>query len=228
MAIRYSDILASVIHDIKNSMSVINNHIGDIMMIDSLSEDMQQRTSVMYQEMKRANNQLVQLLTLYKMDNQRLTANIIENNVYDFLEEILIEEASLAEAQHIEIEMECDEWLSWYFDQDLVRGVISSTIGNAKRYTKSKILLSATEEEHFLVLRVEDDGEGFPKKFIEYHQQQSDKDVGRAFSEGRTQLGFFFATNIAEIHENKGRSGFMKLKNGESLGGGCFELWLPR
>ena len=77
MAVRYSDILASVIHDIKNSMSVINNHIGDIMMTDDLSEDMQQRTNVMYQEMKRANNQLVQLLTLYKMDNQRLTANII-------------------------------------------------------------------------------------------------------------------------------------------------------
>ncbi len=227
MAVRYSDILASVIHDIKNSMSVINNHIGDIMMIEDLSDDMQQRASVMYQEMKRANNQLVQLLTLYKLDNQRLTPNIMEYNVYDFLEEIMIEEAALAEAQHIEIEIDCDEWLSWYFDQDLVRGVISSTIGNAKRYTKSKILLSAWEEDNYLVFSVEDDGDGFPEKFIKYHQEQSNTDVGKAFTEGRTQLGFFFATNIAQVHENKGRTGFMKLKNGESLSGGCFEIWLP-
>ena len=227
MAVRYSDILASVIHDIKNSMSVINNHIGDIMMIEDLSDDMQQRASVMYQEMKRANNQLVQLLTLYKLDNQRLTPNIMEYNVYDFLEEIMIEEAALAEAQNITIEVDCDEWLSWYFDQDLVRGVISSTIGNAKRYTQSRIMLSAWEEDNYLVFSVEDDGEGFPEKFIKYHQKQSHTDVGKAFTEGRTQLGFFFATNIAQVHENKGRAGFMKLKNGESLSGGCFELWLP-
>ena len=139
--IQYSDILASIIHDIKNSMSVVSNHVDDIMLDESLSEEIHQRAGVMQQEMRRANNQLVQVLTLYKLDNKRLAPNIQENNVYDFLEELMIEEKSLAEAQHIEITIDCDDWLSGYFDTDLVRGVLSSSIGNAKRYTKDQVLL---------------------------------------------------------------------------------------
>jgi signal transduction histidine kinase len=226
---RYSDIFASVVHDIKNSMSVISNHIDDIQMIDGLSEDMRVRANVMHQEMRRANNQLVQILTLYKMDNQKLRPNIMEHNVYDFLEELMIEENALAEAQNIDIQIECDEWLSWYFDLDLIRGVLSSTIGNAKRYTEDRVQLSAEEQDGYLVLRVEDNGAGLPQSFIDFHHGggEQEEDVGRAFSEGRTQLGFFFATTIATAHVNRDRKGFIILKNGHELPGGCFELWLP-
>ena len=211
-------------------MSVISNHIDDIQMIEGLSDDMQVRANVMNQEMRRANNQLVQILTLYKMDNQRLQPNIMEHNVYDFLEELMIEENALAEAQNIDIQIEADEWLSWYFDLDLIRGVLSSTIGNAKRYTKDRVLLSAEEEDGYLVFRVEDNGAGLPQSFIDFHQnggQQEEQDVGKAFSEGRTQLGFFFATTIANAHVNRDRKGFITLKNGHELPGGCFELYLP-
>lgn len=226
---RYSDIFASVVHDIKNSMSVISNHIDDIQMIEGLSDDMRVRVNVMHQEMRRANNQLVQILTLYKMDNQRLQPNIMEHNVYDFLEELMIEENALAEAQNIDIQIECDEWLSWYFDADLIRGVLSSTIGNAKRYTKDRVLLSACDEDGYLVFRVEDNGAGLPQNFIDFHHDgsQQQQDVGKAFSEGRTQLGFFFATTIANAHTNRDKKGFITLKNGHELPGGCFELWLP-
>lgn len=223
----YSDILASIIHDIKNSLSVVGNHVDNLMQDENLSEEMQQRASVMQQEMRRANNQLIQVLTLYKMDKKRLASNLQENNVYDFLEELLIEERALAEAQHIEMAVDCDEWLSGYFDMDLVRGVLSSSIGNAKRYTKDQVLLSADEQDGYLVVRVEDNGEGFPPDYLKYEHKADDEDFGRAFSEGRTQLGFFFAANIAHVHENGQRHGFIKLKNGHQLSGGCFELWLP-
>lgn len=226
---RYSDILASVVHDIKNSMSVISNHIDDIQMIDDLPEDVRQRACAMHHEMRRANNQLVQILTLYKLDNQRLRPNIMEYNIYDFLEELQIEENGLLQGSGVSLEIDCDEWLSWYFDLDLVRGVLSSTIGNAKRYTSDQVLISAAEEDGYLVIRIEDNGEGFPASFIRFHQEDAadEQEVGRAFSEGRTQLGFFFATTIAHAHVNRDKKGFIRLKNGHSLPGGCFELWLP-
>lgn len=223
----YSDILASIIHDIKNSMSVVSNHVDGIMVDATLTDEMHTRAGIMQQEMRRANNQLVQVLTLYKLDNQRLAPNVQDNNVYDFLEELMIEEKSLAEAQHIDIVIECDEWLSGYFDTDLVRGVLSSSIGNAKRYTKDRVLLSADEEDGYLVIRVEDNGVGFPESFLQYDHAPDDANFGKAFSEGRTQLGFFFAANIARAHENQGRHGYIKLLNGHGLPGGCFELRLP-
>lgn len=226
--INYSDILASIIHDIKNSMSVVSSHVDDIMLDESLSDNVHQRAGVMQQEVRRANNQLIQALTLYKLDNDRLSPNLLENNVYDFLEELLIEEQALAQAQQIDLAIDCDEWLAGYFDTDLVRGVLSSTVGNAKRYTKDQVLMSADEENGFLVIRIEDNGEGFPQSFLDYQQAASDdNDFGKAFREGRTQLGFFFASKIAQAHQNQGKHGFIQLKNGYRLSGGCFELWIP-
>jgi len=226
--INYSDILASIIHDVKNSLSVVVNHVDEIMVDEEVSEKVKNSAGIMQQETRRANNQLIQLLTLYKLDKERLNPNIQEHNVYDFLEELMIEEQSLAKAQNIEILIECDEWLSGYFDQDLIRGVLSSSIGNAKRYTKDTILLSADIEDDYLIIRVDDNGVGFPEVFIESaNKHTDDESVGNDFREGRTQLGFYFAANITRAHENRGRCGFMKLKNGNKLSGGCFELWLP-
>jgi len=222
----YSDILASIVHDVKNSLSVVTNHVDEIRLDESLSEDAHRRADVMQQEMKRANNQLVQVSTLYKMDNERLVPNIIETNVYDFLEELVIEEMALAQTQKINIDIDCDEWLSGYFDPDLVRGVLSSTIGNAKRYTRDQILLSADEQDGYLVMRVEDNGSGFPESFLHSHESNNEN-FGRDFRDGRTQLGFFFAANIASVHKNRDREGCIHLYNGRQLGGGCFEICLP-
>jgi len=222
----YSDILASFVHDVKNSLSVVKSRVDEFIADETLSDDMRRNATIMEQEILRANNQLIQVLSLYKLDNDRLSPNIAECQVYDFLEELLIEEGALAEAQNIHLSIDCDEWLTGYFDQDLVRGVISSSIGNAKRYTKDQVQLSAREEDGCLVLRVEDNGTGFPERFL--HDYGTDSETfGRAFSEGRTQLGFFFASNIAALHTNRERQGFIRLVNAHQLPGGCFELWLP-
>lgn len=224
--LNYSDILASIVHDVKNSLSVVSSDVEFFMADESLSDEMRQRATVMQQEARRANNQLIQVLSLYKLDNQRLSPNVSECQVYDFLEELMIEENALAKAQNIQIDVDCDEWLTGYFDQDLVRGVLSSSIGNAKRYTKDRVLLSGAQEDGCLVLRVEDNGDGFPGRFL--HEYNADSDAfGKDFSEGRTQLGFFFASSIAALHKNRGQEGFIRLRNGHELAGGCFEMWLP-
>ncbi len=222
----YTDILASIVHDVKNSLSMVSSHVEEIINDDSLTEQQRENATNVQQEALRANNQLIQVLALYKLDNKRLSPNIMENNLYDFLEELQIEENGYARAQQIRVEIDCDEWLSGYFDPDLVRGVISSSIGNAKRYTKDEVLVSAQEQDGYLVIRVEDNGNGFPERFL--HEYDADGETfGKDFSEGRTQLGFFFASNIAALHKNRDKSGFIRLSNGHSLPGGCFELWLP-
>ncbi|MGD2118969.1 MAG: HAMP domain-containing sensor histidine kinase [Chromatiales bacterium] len=223
---KYSDILAAIVHDVKNSLGVVVNHVDEMLDDPQLPAALRARAGAMEQEMRRANGQLVQILTLYKLDNQRLVPVIDEHNLYDFFEEILIEEAPLAKVQGIELDMQVDESLNGYFDQDLVRNVLGSTIGNAKRYTHSRILLSAEQQGDYLVLRIQDDGEGFNDDFLQTYRQEQDTS-GRDLSEGRTHLGFFFADQIARAHENRGQHGYLRLSNGHDLAGGCFELWLP-
>lgn len=221
---QFADVLASTIHDIKNSLGMV------MATLDELSSDPAnkfahpEKVIQLQQEAKRANNDLIQLLMIYKHENGRLGLNVNEQIVEDFLDDILIENRALLKARGIELRMECDSDLSGYFDDDLIRGVINNTIGNASRYTKSEILLSADEEDGYLVLRVEDDGPGYPAEMLE--KQASDQEHG-GFSSGHTKLGLFFSSLVASIHENRGRKGLIRMENGHALSGGCFSILLP-
>lgn len=223
-ALDFSDVLASSVHDIKNSLAMAMN------ILDSLVADPETRIgdkgklNALQKEAQRANNNLIQLLSLYKLEKQQLSPNIGEVNVDEFLEELLAENSTLVQTMGITVDIDCDDMLTGYFDENLIRGVLNSTLGNAERYTRSRILLSAAEEGGYLVIRIEDDGDGYPGHML---QSTRGKTTSDAFSSGHTQLGLVFAAAIAELHTAGDRTGHIALRNGHELSGGCFELWLP-
>ena len=173
---------------------------------------------------QRANHELIQLLMLYKYEIEKLTPNITENNLEDFLEEIAMDHRALAQAHGITISVQCDPSLFAYFDENLLRNVISSSLGNAQRHTRDSIRLSAEQKEQFMVLRVEDNGDGFPDDMLAF---QAAIDSLDSINQGRTQLGLYFANLIARSHTNRTRKGFIRLENSVNLEGGCFSIWLP-
>lgn len=220
----FNDILASSIHDIKNSLSLI------IHAAESLADDPEVATlrgdiaSRLEHEARRANNQMIQLLTLYKFDSGRQTVRIDEQDVEDFLDELVAENRHSAASNGIELHCEYGDTATGYFDGDLVRGVLNSTIGNAERYASKRMVVSACSEDGYLVFRVEDDGDGYSDEMLE---QQQPSDDGNGFGESRTNLGLYFARRVAESHAASGKNGFIRLNNRHNLAGGCFELWLP-
>jgi len=220
----FSDALASSIHDIKNSLSLVLNNLDEVLNDPHTHIGNLGRAKVLKLETQRANANLIQLLSLYKLDKQQLAAELLEYNVEDFLDELLAENQQLMQALGIDLETDCDPLDSGYFDENLVRGVLNSVIGNAERYTDSRILISAANEDGYLVFRIEDDGPGFPQHML---SSQSAQSAGDAFRSGHTQLGLYFAAEVARLHRNGERSGFIRLRNRHRLSGGCFELWLP-
>jgi len=50
---------------------------------------------------------------------------------------------------------------------------------------------------------------------------------GIDYKSGSTGLGLYFAGQIAHMHENKGRRGFIKTNNDGMNGGGKFAIYLP-
>jgi K+-sensing histidine kinase KdpD len=175
-------------------------------------------------EAQRVNRDLIQLLLLYRYENEKLSPNLTENNLEDFIEEVAIENRALAQARGIEIETECDPFLCAYFDDNLVRSVIHNAVYNSQRYTRNRLRLSAEESNNYIVLRVEDNGEGFPDHMLEL---QAALDTSEHIHQGQTQLGLYFANLMAQIHTNRDRHGFIRLENKINLSGGCFSLWLP-
>ena len=222
----FSDILAYSVHDVKNSLGMILNDIDSLLSDPVNNIQDQARARLLQHEVKRANSNLIQLLSLYKLEKQQLTVGVAEQNLTDFFDEVVAENLTVCNALGIKLVRVGDEGLSGFFDEDLVRGVVNSTIGNAQRYAHGEIQLSASSEQEYLVIRIEDDGNGYPASMIDMTWAIT-RPKAQSFSSGHTHLGLYFASQVAQLHTEGSKRGHIKLANGHQLAGGCFELWLP-
>ena len=95
-----------------------------------------------------------------------------------------------------EFRLECDQEAEWFFDRDLIAGIINSTINNSIRYTHSKIILSAEINNNYLQISIEDDGSGFPEQMF---SRPDTLETAIDMKSGSTGLGLYFAEQIANI-----------------------------
>ncbi|MCU7878719.1 MAG: hypothetical protein KZQ84_18325 [Candidatus Thiodiazotropha sp. (ex Lucinoma borealis)] len=99
----FSDILASIIHDMKNSLGMVINTLDDLV-IESGHQENSKLASLQH-ESKRLNNNLIALLSLYKIDNGQLDPHIEEVSVEEFLEEIVIDNQILANIKGVSLNL---------------------------------------------------------------------------------------------------------------------------
>jgi K+-sensing histidine kinase KdpD len=221
--ISFSTILASTIHDVKNSLGIVLSSLD--VLVHSIGDSLPgAQIGKLQCEAQKVNDNLVRLLALYKMENQGLALNVDEYFVHDFLEEIVLSEKAMLETRNIEVEIQCAADLAWYFDRDLIAGVLKNALNNASRYARSKVLITAEIVNHYLVLAVNDDGKGFSGDLLAEGQQRGH---GVSFSSGNTGLGLYFTARVAGLHKNKDQQGVIELSNGHVLGGACFSIKLP-
>ncbi len=223
--IDFSLVMASSVHDMKNSLSMLLHSLDEVNQeVSELQLPIASKMATLQYEAARVNNDLVQLLSLYKMENDALRAHIDEYFLLDFLEEQVARYQPLFKVKNVECVVDCDDDLAGYFDRDLISGVINNTLANAIRYSHKTIKVSAYGENGGLSILIEDDGSGFPKAMLD---QPLNMSAGVDFESGSTNLGLYFAHRIALLHTQDNSVGFIKLSNDSSLGGGLFKLHLP-
>lgn len=222
--IDFSFILASSVHDMKNSLGMLLSSLEEV--IDessSQNEEQKHHFSILQYEATRINTELVQLLSLYRFQNESQVVNIGENFVLETIEDQIARNDMLFKTQNIELSIDCDDSLMWYYDDDLIGSVIHNVLVNGTRYASEKMCVSAKIEDNFLVIEISDDGRGFPSKMIDAASLESDE-----HKDGNsTQLGLFFAAKIAAFHQQKERKGYIQLSNGGELDGGVFKIAIP-
>lgn len=81
--------------------------------------------------------------------------NIDDYSVLDFLQENLDQHEMMIRHRKIEQNLDCDNDLQWFFDRDLITGVISNVINNLYKYTKDKMDISASKENGYLVIQMQ-------------------------------------------------------------------------
>jgi len=201
--IDFSMVLASAVHDMKNSLGMLLNSLDELRQEQSETMGGSARFNTLQYEAERMHNDLVQLLGIYRLGENNLSAHIEEHFVPDFLSEHMARHTPLLEGLGIEFELEAED-VNGFFDEDLLTGVLNNTLNNALRYTRNKIRLKAYERDGYLVIAVEDDGDGYPESM----QHTGTPDFKTLdFKNGSTSLGLFFASSVASLHTDGERTG---------------------
>jgi len=217
----FSTIIASSVHDMKNSLQLLLGTLDEI--IDEHPVDAQSGAKILraQAEGRRINDQLIQLLTLYKAGNTQHRLQSHEHSVDEFLQELYVEHQAVLAQRSIELSVKCDEALQWFFDRELLKGVINNLITNAQQYTNNKIQLSAVINEKRLLLSVDDNGPGYPETMLRCYNAEDEFTPGDSSAEtGGTGLGLFFSATIAHMHKNRTQCGFLQTSN-EGIDGGA-------
>ncbi len=224
----FETVLASTVHDMKNSLSLVLAQLDQISQQINPAPENQQTISTLRYEASRINLSLMQMLTLYKLDNHQLQVNTVEVEMADFIDDCIASHSLLAQNKNIRLEVECDDFLVWFFDPDMISIAINNIIGNSIRYTRTRVLVSVRNcqraSHQGLIIEISDDGEGYPEIMLE----EPENFIKRVnYSTGSTGLGLFFSATVASSHTKGDHSGSIKLDNQSAWNGGRFELFLP-
>lgn len=220
-SVSFTTLLASAVHDMKNSLAVILNTI------DELSEQQNpdpRRLKQLRHEGQRLNNEFIQLLALYRIENGQYFANIDDTSIAELLEEVQLENHATLAVRNIELSVTCEPELMWFCDRALLLGALNTIINNAYKFARRRIQVGAAVSGHMLILNVDDDGPGYPQELLSADTRQP-RQID--FHSGSTGLGLHFSSVIAQLHHNKGRHGQIALSNTGIDGGGRFTLCLP-
>jgi signal transduction histidine kinase len=222
--------LASTAHDMKNSISVLSGTLEHLLADASpKTESAYPQMAHMLYQTKRLNDNLMQLLALYKQVGEpAYPFDMQPLEMGQLVEQVVALEHVLLKSRGIKLELDYDPDLVWHVDEDLVVGVLSHAINNAIHYTCDTVRLSIREAGGWLELRVEDNGPGYPPALLKAgaiaaHGAAS----GVNFLTNSAGLGLYFSSKVAKMHRHRGRAGSLRLENGGAGGGGCFILSLP-
>jgi two-component system, OmpR family, sensor histidine kinase SenX3 len=224
----FSDILASTLHDTKNSLGILFNNLDDI--ITSCQEKQCPSHTEFFKlqyEIQRLNHSLIRLLTLYKADKSQLAINIDYHSIRGVLEDALVQHELLLQSRGIKLEIDCDPALFRAFDVNLIMGVLDNVINNSFRYAKEKVKISSFIKDDYLIICIEDDGTGYPPSMLFNENNNPEFKKVIDFRSGSTGLGIYFSAMVANLHKNNDKAGFISIANGGTLGGGVFSLYLP-
>ena len=202
---RLLDILASGVHDAKNQLFVAESIIAAAERTHSV--DLAEARYAI----EAAAGRLSRTLATYRLLRQGATLAVVPTVIADLCDEVVLAQGKHLLQSGVRLETDLRVADVWPLDRDLVGHILNNAVQNAGRYARSRVLLTAAVDAGDLILRVEDDGPGYP-------------DPATAAQGG---TGLLVGERLAALHVRHGRSGALHLTNGGALGGAIFELRLP-
>lgn len=213
-----ADLYAALMHEMKNNLGLLAITIDHVPLTgESPHDHVVDNARLLCQ---RVVDRLHQSLLLYKAGRQKLTPAVDAYSPGELVDELRATAKSLAR-ERLRVDMHVAENTPdiWFFDRALVEMALINAIHNSLEYAQSHICIHVgMENDDTLVMAVQDDSPGFPEHILRsFTDRQPYRSTG-------TGLGLQFARLIAEAHENRGKTGNLRLGNDD---GAVFSLLLP-
>lgn len=225
----FASVLASSIHDMKNSLGGLIGGLEELH--DKLAQEDQDQVGLLKHQSQRLNIQLMRMLSIYKLQQGVFKPNLDWHSTTELLQDAADAHAPLLEARGVSIELDQmtqQQDLTISCDRELVLNVLDNALTNAYRYACDCVELSARSWSHDsgegVVLRVRDDGCGFPEDFQVSALMRKAQEPNRHSGTG---LGLYFSELVAQLHVNRGVHGYLACNNNGIHGGAATELFIP-
>ncbi len=150
-------------------------------------------------------NMITQILDTTKLEEGRITLNLVPVSVREMLDAARQQALSRAHGKSVSIEVDAPDTLFMVADRRLFPRLLDNLVSNALRYTSTggRILLVAASSGGEVVLSVHNTGEPIPvaeRERIFAKFQQGETETQRMFGWG---LGLYFCRLVAEAHSGR-------------------------
>lgn len=229
-----SQALALIAHDLKNALGSLEAQLAALPSQTDLAAT-QAASAQAHRHCQQLRQEFVQFLTLYAAEAGELRPLCEDESPSDLLDAVARQWQARLVTQRSQVEVTAECPLApafWYLDRRLVRLALDAALHNATDFARQHVWVSASTDDGWLVLRVQDDGPGLPG--MVKGQAATAPTAGTSqtnphahpHDSNRTGLGTALAEAVAGAHRLGERQGHLKLFNAPG-GGACFEMWLP-
>lgn len=212
-----ADFYAALIHELKNDLGLLSMTIDRIPALGDMARDEPVDSARL--QCQHVVDRLQQALLIYKASRRQFHPRIDAYSPHELMEAIAARAQTLSHGRFsVALAVDPETPAIWFFDRDLVEMALINAVQNSLRYAHSAIRLGIGMRDGYLALCVQDDSAGYPDHVLaSVAASQPCRATG-------TGLGLQFSRLIAHSHDNRGRTGALRLHND---GGAVFCLLIP-
>lgn len=199
-----NDILTATAHDFKNPITNINVRAELIRNKVSEMPDVVLMCSQIINAGKAMNSLINKMLKSAQLESGQLVLDFITLNLGNVTREVIRENEPNATSRQQQIITHIDDDAVIWADEVSVKEIIDNLINNAIKYsgTNTTITVSVIIQQHFAVVEVTDEGQGFSEEdknnlYKRFTPLSSKPTLG----ENSTGLGLSITKNLVDLHK---------------------------
>ena len=201
------DLFTKFSHELRTPLTLITGPTEDMAKDESLPAKFRYPLDLIHKNTNRLLLLVNQLMDVRKIEYGAMKLRISRVELNGFLTEQIENFNVLAQKKNIKLQFSNQYWgKNVWFDTEMMEKVISNLLSNAIKHTPAggEIVISAREQDNYLLISVRDNGEGIPADSMKYifdpfYQVNQEPHADMASS----GIGLNFAKYAVNLHGGK-------------------------